>query len=72
MTYDILKIEINGTVHYATWHLRPPMVHVTSPLGSRYAQRNGRWPKDVAESLLRDLVTEARASFSAVSDQRAA
>jgi hypothetical protein len=62
MTYELFKIQVDGKTYFGTYHLRMPMVHVTSPLGSKAAPKGGAWPKDTAERLLKEIVAESEQS----------
>lgn len=55
--FELLKIQMYGKTYYGTYRYAAPMVHVTSPLGSKSAPRGQDWPKEIAERLLREIVT---------------
>jgi hypothetical protein len=54
---ELIKVQVHGKTYYGTYRYSVPMVHVTSPLGSKSAPRGRNWPKDLAERLLREIIT---------------
>ena len=57
MICELFKLKIDGQTYYATYRLWDGQVHVTSPFGSKSAPKGKQWPLDVAERLLREVLT---------------
>jgi hypothetical protein len=59
---ELIKVQLHGKTYYGTYRYSVPMVHVISPFGSKSAPRGSEWPKDLAERLLREIITTSESA----------